>query len=81
MLSKFVPSTMPVQNIQSTNAASKSVACSTVKSKHVISDVNVIRKNTVYVINGSVIAPVSPHPSSSSDNFTPQCSVINVLNE
>ena len=42
MLSKFVPSTMPVQNIQSTNAASKSVACSTVKSKHVISDVNVI---------------------------------------
>ena len=34
MLSKFVPSTMPGQNIQSTNAASKSVACSTVKSEH-----------------------------------------------
>ena len=64
-LSKFVHSTMPGQNILCTNAPSKSVICSTVKSKHVNSDVNVIRKNTVNVLNDSVIAPVSHHFSSS----------------
>ena len=46
-LSKFVHFTMPGQNIQCTNAPSKSGTCSTVKSKHVNSDVNVIRKKTV----------------------------------
>ena len=50
---------MPGQNIQCTNAPSKSVTYSTVKSKRVNSDINVIRKNTV---NGV-----------SSDDFTPQC--------
>ena len=34
-LSKFVPSTMPGQNIQCTNSPSKSVTSSTVKSKRV----------------------------------------------
>ena len=32
-----------------------------------------IRKNTVNIISDSVIAHVSPRPSSSSDDFTPQC--------
>ena len=41
---------MPDQNIQCTNAPSESVTCSTVKSKRVNSDVNVIRKNTVNVV-------------------------------
>ena len=58
-LSKFFSSTMAGQNIQCTNAPSKSVTYSTVKSKRVNSDINVIRKNTV---NGL-----------SSDDFTPQC--------
>ena len=58
---------------QCTNAPSKSVTCSTVKSKCVNSDVNEIRKNTVNVISDSVIAPVSSCPSSSSDDFIPQC--------
>ena len=71
-LSKFVLSTMRGQNIQCANAPSKSVTCSTVKSKRVNSDVNVIRKSTVNVVNDSVIAPVSPRLSSSSDDFTPQ---------
>ena len=31
-----------------------------------------IRKNTVNVISDSIIAPVSPRPSSSSDVFIPQ---------
>ena len=57
---KFVPSTMPGQNIQSTNAPCKSVTCSSVKSKRVNSDVNVIRKNTTNVISYSVIVPVTP---------------------
>ena len=69
-LSKFVHSG---QNIQCTKAPSKSVTCSTVKSKRVNSDVNVIRKNTVNVVNDSVVAPVSPRPSTSPDDFTPQC--------
>ena len=64
---------MPGQNIQYTNASSKSVTCSTVKSKWVSSNVNVIHKNTVNVISDSVIVPVSPYLSSSSDNFTSQC--------
>ena len=71
-LSKFFPSAMPGQNIQRTNAPSKSVTFSTVNSD-VNSSVNVTRKNTVNVISDSVIAPVSPRPSPSSDDFTPQC--------
>ena len=71
-LSKFVPFTMPDQNIQCTNAPSKSVTCSTVNS-NVNSGVNVTRKNTVNVISDSVIAPVSPLLSPYSDDFTPQC--------
>ena len=54
------------------NAPSKSTTCSTVKSKRVNSDVNVICKNTVNVVSDSVIAPVSPRPTSFSDDFTPQ---------
>ena len=69
-LSKFAHSTMPDQNIQCTNAPSKSVTCSTVNCKHANIDVNVILKNTVNVVSDSVIAPVSPRPSSSSDDFT-----------
>ena len=72
-LSKFVHSTMPGQNIQCTNAPSKSVTCITENRKHVNSDVNVILKNTVNVVSDSVIARVSPRPSSSSDDFTSQC--------
>ena len=55
-LSECVPSTMPGQNIQCTNAPSLSVTCSTVKSKRVNSDVNVIRKDAINVISDSVIA-------------------------
>ena len=73
MLSKFVHSTKPGQNIQCTNVRSKSVTCSTVKSKRVNSDVNVIRKNTVNIVSDSMIASVSPRPSSFSDDFTRQC--------
>ena len=58
-LSKFVHSTMPGQNIQCINAPSKSVTCSTIKSKHVNSDVSVICKNTVNDVSDSVIACVS----------------------
>ena len=50
---------MPGQNIQCTNAPSKSVTYNTLKSKRVKSDINVIHKNTV---NG-----VGSHA------FTPQC--------
>ena len=71
-LSKFVPSTMPGQNTQCTNAVSNSVTFSTVNSD-VNSGVDVTRKNTVNVKSDSVIAPVSPGPSSYSDDFTPQC--------
>ena len=73
MLSKFVHSTKPGQNFQCTNVPSKSVTCSTVKSKRINSDVNVIRKNTVNIISDSVIASVSPRPSPSSDDFIRQC--------
>ena len=59
-LPKFVLSTMSDQNIQCSNAPSESVTCSTVKSKRVNSDVNVIRKNTLNVVRDSVVAPVSP---------------------
>ena len=71
MLSKFAHSTIQSQTIQCTNAPSKSITCSTVKSKRVNSDVNVIRKNTVNVVSDSVIAPVSPSSTSFSDDFTP----------
>ena len=51
---------MSDQNIQCSNAPSESVTCSTVKSKRVNSDVNMIRKNTLNVVRDSVVAPVSP---------------------
>ena len=72
-LSKFVPSIIPGQSIQCSNAPNKSFTCVTVKSKRINSDVNVIRKNTVNVVSDSVIAPVSPRPSSFSNDFIPQC--------
>ena len=68
---KFAHSTMSGQNIQCTNAPSMSVTWSIVKSKRVNSDINVIRKNTINVVNDSVIAHFSHCPSSSED-FTPQ---------
>ena len=64
-LSKFVHSTMPGQNIECANTPNKSVTCSTIKSKHVNSDVNVIRENNVNVVSDSVIAGASPRPLSS----------------
>ena len=72
-LSKLFSSTMPSQNFQCTNAPSKSVTCSTIKNKRLHSDVYVIRNYTVNVISNSMIAPVSPRPSSSSDYFIPLC--------
>ena len=58
-----------------TNVPSKAVTCSTVKSLGVNSHVNVIRKNIANVVIDSVIARVSPRPSSSFEpsDFAPQC--------
>ena len=42
-------------------------------------DVNVIHRNTVNVLSDSVIAPVSPCPSSSSDNFISQCYIDSLI--
>ena len=55
--------------------ASKSVTCSTVKSKLVISDVNVIRKNAANDVRDSAIACVSIRLPSSFEpsDFAPQC--------
>ena len=68
-LSKFVQSTIPGQNIQCTNAPSKSVTLSIVRGKRVNSDVNLIRKNIVNVVGDSVIAPVSPPSFTISRRF------------
>ena len=74
-LSKFLYSTMPGQNIQCNNAPSKSVTCSTVNSKRINSNVNVICKNILHVVSDSGIARVSSSPSPSLEprDFTPQC--------
>ena len=81
MLSKFVHSTIPCQNIQCKKGPSKSVTCSTVKSKHVNSDVNLIHKNAVNVVSNSVIARVSPCPSSSISLHSVTAIVLNILHE
>ena len=68
-LSKFLHSTMPGQNIKCSNAPSKSVICSTVESKRVNSDVNIIHKNPVNVLSDSVIARVGSRLPSSLESF------------
>ena len=75
MLSKFVNSTIPGQNIQCTRVSCKSVTFSTVKSEHVNGDFNVTRKNVVNAVRDFVIPHVSPRPSSSVEpnNFASQC--------
>ena len=74
-LSNLVHSTIPCQNIQCTSIPNKFVTCSTVKSKRVSGNVNVIRKNAVNVVRVSVIACVIPRPSSSLEpsDLAPQC--------
>ena len=65
MLSKFVNSAIPGQNIQ----------CTSVSYKSVNSDFNVTRKNVVNAVQNFVIAHVSPRPSPSIEpsNFASHC--------
>ena len=74
-LSKLVHPTISGQNFQCTSFPSKSLTCSTVKNNLVINDVNVIRKKAANVVRDSVIARVSPRPSSlfEPSDFAPQC--------
>ena len=65
MLSKFVNSAIPGQNIQ----------CTSVSYKSVNSNFNVTRKNVVNAVQNFVIAHVSPRssPSIEPSNFASHC--------